>query len=102
MIEVDLTTNGTLPTPKAPLLEGEWQIHFDNPLNRAATVDLYIDNGKDAPSFTSNATRAGSLTTPGTAKLVATVGAYSPEELFVLQLVRRPHQLLQLRPDAGR
>ena len=82
VIDVDLTTNSTLPTPKAPLLEGEWQIHFDNVLGRAATVDLYIDNGKDAPSFTSNATRAGSLTTPGTAKLVATVGAYAQKSFL--------------------
>jgi hypothetical protein len=82
-IHIGLTTNATLPTPKAPLLDGEWEIHLQNVLPRSARVDLYIDNGDDAPKFTSHATRAGSITTPGTAKMVATVAAYAPQKSFL-------------------
>jgi len=71
VVDIDLSS-----TSGAMLVPGEWQIHLDNPFNQAATVDAYIDNGDDAPSFTSNATRDATITVPGTAKMVTTVGAY--------------------------
>jgi subtilisin family serine protease len=71
VVEIDLSS-----PPGVMLVPGEWQIHIENVLNRMAPVDLYIDNGGGAPKFTSHATRDGSLTVPGTAGLVTTVGAY--------------------------
>jgi subtilisin family serine protease len=78
VIEIDLTRPGGVP-----LLDGEWQIHLENTFNRAATVDLYIERGEGAPRFTSHATRDGSLTIPGTAQMVVTVGAYAPQTSFL-------------------
>jgi hypothetical protein len=77
VIEIDLTRPGGFR-----LLDGEWQLHLENTFNRAATVDLYIAHGDGAPRFTSHVTREGSLTIPGTAQMVVTVGAYAQKSFL--------------------
>ena len=77
---MDFSHHGGLPTRKAPLLDGEYETHLENIISHFAIVDAYIDKGEPGMVFTSNVTRDGTITAPGTAKEVITVGAYDLTE----------------------
>jgi subtilisin family serine protease len=82
-VEMDFSTPAPVPPARpAPLLDGEYEIHLENVLNHFAIVDAYIDKGLPGLVFTSNVTRDGTLTVPGTAKQVITVGAYAQKSFL--------------------
>jgi|tagenome__1003787_1003787.scaffolds.fasta_scaffold20980703_2 subtilisin family serine protease len=82
-IEMDFSTPPPVPPAKAaPLLDGEYEIHLENAINHFAIVDAYIDKSEPGLVFTSNVTRDGTITVPGTAKNVITVGAYAQKSFL--------------------
>jgi subtilisin family serine protease len=85
-VEMDFSTPPPIPPAKAaPLLDGEYEIHLENLISHFAIVDAYIDKSEPGLVFTSNVTRDGTITVPGTAKEVITVGAYAQQSFLFFQ-----------------
>ena len=85
-VEMDFSTPAPIPPAKAaPLFDGEYEIHLENLISHFAIVNAYIDKGEPGLVFTSNVTRDGTITVPGTAKEVITVGAYAQKSFLFFQ-----------------
>jgi subtilisin family serine protease len=70
-IELDPAANAKIPS-------GEWKLRLANIGATPATVNMWIERGENSPTFDSDdALRAGTISIPGTARRVITVGAYS-------------------------
>lgn len=62
------------------LPNGTWTLRFTNTGATPTDVHCWIDRGADTPLFTTHATRTHTLTIPGTAPSVITVGNYADEK----------------------
>lgn len=66
------------PAAAARLPSGEWLLRLRNTGAAPVTVDAWIERSDNGPAFhTDDATRAGTISIPGTAQSVITVGAYA-------------------------
>lgn len=86
-IELDLSTPpaAAAGAKPAPLLDGEYEIHLENGLAHFAIVDGYIDKGEPGLVFTSSVEPEGTLTVPGTAEHIITVGAYAQKSFLFFE-----------------
>lgn len=66
------------PAAKATIPSGEWKLRLANTGATELTVDLWLERGDASPVFSRADTRTSStISIPGTARRVVTVGAYS-------------------------